>query len=173
MSAAATTIVTDRLRLEPFAPAHLDGLFAMNADPDTMRYLGGTQSREEVARGIAVQQEKWAEHSFGWWAVLERATEEVVGAACLQYLAQIEANPLEIGWRLHPKGRGEGYATEAGQAAMDYGFDVIRETRLVAVADPKNSASIRVMERLGMTYIGMQTHYEVLCATYEIERAIG
>ncbi len=65
------------------------------------------------------QQEKWAKHGFGWWALLERQTGAFVGAACLQHLGHIESNPLEIGWRLIPPAQGKGYATEAGQGAKE------------------------------------------------------
>ncbi|WP_108816542.1 GNAT family N-acetyltransferase [Loktanella sp. Alg231-35] len=170
MTAADTTIITERLQLVPYAPAHLDGLYAMNSDPEVMRHLGPPQTREEVATSIARQQHVWARNGFGWWSVIEREAEALVGAACLQHLAHVETNPLEIGWRLRPAGQGKGYATEAGRAVMRYGFDVIGESRLVAVTDPENKASARVMERLGMTYIGIQTHYDVPCVTYEIKR---
>lgn len=170
MSHENTIVETDRLRLVPFAPDHLDGLYAMNSDPEVMRYLGAPQTRDQVAEWITGQQVKWAAHGFGWWAVFAREADALVGAACLQHLAHIKTNPLEIGWRLMTSAQGKGYATEAGRAAMDYGFDVVGETYLMAVTDPENKASARVMERLGMTYIGIQTHYDVDCVTYEIHR---
>lgn len=163
-------LTTERLQLIPFAPAHLDGLFAMNSDPDVMRYLGPVQTRADTAAGIERQQAKWSKHGFGWWSVFERASGDLVGAACLQHLAHIETNPLEIGWRLIPSAQGKGYATEAGQAAMDFGFDVVGETYLVAVADPPNIASQKVMQRLGMSHVGIQTHYDVPCVVYEMRK---
>ncbi len=170
MTPSGTTVITERLRLVPFASAHLDDLFAMNSDPKVMHYLGPPQTRDEVAANITRQQAKWAQYGFGWWSVIERETDALIGAACLQHLGHAEANPLEIGWRLRPSWHGKGYATEAGRAAMDYGFDVIGESRLMAVTELENKASARVMERLGMTYIGIQTHYDVACLTYEIKR---
>lgn len=165
-------LTTKRLKLIPFAPDHLEGLFALNSDPEVMRYLGTPQTRDQVEASIKRQQEKWAKHGFGWWSVFKRGSGELIGAACLQHLAHIETNPLEIGWRLMPKAQGQGYATEAGQAAMDYAFEIIGETYLTAVTDPENTASARVMERLGMSYIGIQTHYDVPCVTYEIRKPV-
>ena len=167
---AETTITTERLTLVPFAPDHLDGLFKMNSDPEVMRYLGTPQTRDDTTASIVRQQEKWAQHGFGWWAIFENSSGQLVGAACLQHLGHVETNPLEIGWRLIPSVQGRGYATEAGRAAMQYGFDVIGETYLTAVTDPENKASARVMDRLGMTCIGIQTHYDVPCITYEIHK---
>ena len=166
-----TIVETERLRLVPFAPDHLNGLYVMNSDPEVMQYLGAPQTLDQVAESITRQQAKWAEVGFGWWAIFEHQTNALIGAACLQHLAHSETNPLEIGWRLVPTAQGKGYATEAGQAAMDYGFDVVGETYLTAVTAPDNKASARVMERLGMTYVGIQTHYDEDCVTYEIHRA--
>lgn len=170
MAALETTVRTARLELIPFAPAHLGWLHQMNADPEVMRYLGEPQTREDVANSVARQQEKWSKFGFGWWSVFTRDDQAFVGAACLQHLAHVESNPLEIGWRLLPTAQGKGFATEAGQAAMDYAFDVISETYLKAVTDPENEASAKVMERLGMAYLGIETHYDVPCVTYEIRR---
>lgn len=170
MDHESTTIVSKRLRLVPFAPDHLDGLAKMNANPEVMRYLGRPQTRDEVAESIVRQQAKWAKHGFGWWTVFERDAENLIGAACLQHLGHIETNPLEIGWRLLPSARGKGYATEAGQAAMDYAFDVVGTTYLKTVTQPANKSSARVMQRLGMTYVGIETHYDMPCVTYEIHK---
>lgn len=170
MTHSKNIIETERLRLVPFAEPHVGGLFEMNSDPAVMRYLGDPQSREDVAKSIARQQEKWAKFGFGWWAILLRATDTLIGAACLQHLAHIEDAPLEIGWRLMTTYQGKGYATEAGRAAMEFGFDTIGEDYLVAVTHPDNLGSQKVMQRLGMTYIGIQRHYDEDCVTYEIRK---
>lgn len=164
------TITTERLRLIPFAPEHIDGLFALNSDPEVMRFLGDPQTREQTAAYIATVGERWKRFGYGWWAVFLKDSDEMIGAACLQNLAHKENAPLEIGWRLRPAHQGKGYATEAGQAAMDFGFERVGVDYICAVADPENIASQEVMQRLGMTYVGVQTHYDVDCAYYEKTR---
>ena len=72
--------------------------------------------------------------------------------------------------RLLPSAQGSGYATEAGKAVTTFGFETIGETCLTAVTHPENRASARVMQRLGMTYIGIQTHYGMPCVFYEIRK---
>ena len=170
MGKPAHIVTTQRLQLIPFAPSHEDGLFEMNSNPQVMRYLGPVQTREETRSSIERQGEKWSKFGFGWWSIFEIGSDNLVGAACLQHLGHVETNPLEIGWRLAPEAQGKGYATEAGRAAMEFGFDVIGETYLTAVTAPDNKASARVMERLGMRYIGIQTHYDEPCVTYEIHK---
>lgn len=164
------TIATKRLRLVPFAPAHVDDLFAMNSDPDVMRFLGGPQAREDTETSIVRVQSRWEQFGYSWWTLFLRDADIMIGAACLQNLAHKENAPLEIGWRLKPEFHGSGYATEAGQAAMDFGFDHVGVDYICSVADPDNEASQKVMKRLGMQYVGVQTHYDVPCAYYEIEK---
>lgn len=163
-------ITTDRLFLTPFAPEHADALHAMEADPDLMRHLGGVRSRDETETAIARVQARWQSLGHGWWTVFLRDTETVIGAACLQHLAHQPDAPLEIGWRLRPAYRGMGYATEAGRAAMDFGFYSLGVSYLCAVAAIENHASQRVMQRLGMTHAGLRTYYDAPCAYYEKHR---
>lgn len=161
------SITTERLHLTPFALGHADALFAMNSNPDVMRYLGDTQTRNETEAGIARVQARWETYGFAWWTIFLKDTDTIIGAACLQNLAHKDDAPLEIGWRLMPAYQGQGYATEAGQAAMDFGFERIGVDYLCAVTNPENIASQKVMQRLGMRYVGIQTHYEVPCVYYE------
>lgn len=163
-------ITTKRLFLTPFAPEHADALHAMEADPDLMRHLGGTRSREETEAAIARVQARWQSLGHGWWTVFLRDTGTVIGAACLQHLAHQPDAPLEIGWRLMPAYRGKGYATEAGQAAMDFAFHRLGVTYLCAVAALENRASQRVMQRLGMTDAGQRTYYDAPCVYFEKRR---
>jgi RimJ/RimL family protein N-acetyltransferase len=163
---------TERLRLEPWAPAHLDGLGVLNADPRVMRYIGGVpQTRAEVAAGIERQRGLWAANGFGWWSFLDRVTGDVLGAGCIQHLAHGAGNPLEIGWRLRPDRWGQGLASEAARAMAGFAFDRLDSPILIAVAVPENTASRRVMERLGMRYRGIEHWYELDLATYEINAA--
>lgn len=168
---AGTILQTARLRLEPWAPAHLDGLSAMSGDPRVMHYLAGVQTRDETAAAIDRQVGKWAEHGFGWWCFLEQATGELVGAGCIQHLAGKIESPLEIGWRLRSDRWGRGFATEAARAMGSFAFDHLGIPILLAVAIPENTASRRVMERLGMRFRGIEPWYDTNTATYEITAA--
>lgn len=161
------TMTTERLWLTPFAPEHVDDLFALNSDPEVMRHLGPVQTRPETEAYVKDVGKRWKKFGYSWWAVFLRDTDKMIGSACLQNLAHKEDAPLEIGWRLLPAHQGKGYATEAGQAAMDFGFDRVGVDYLCAVAKPGNLASQKVMQRLGMRYVGVQTHYDQPCAYYE------
>ncbi|MBB5205367.1 RimJ/RimL family protein N-acetyltransferase [Inhella inkyongensis] len=163
---------TPRLRLEPFAPAHLQALNAMNGLPEVYRYLSGSpETLQQTQTVIERVQARWQQWGCSWWSLMARDTNELVGAGCVQYLGQDPANPLELGWRLHPKAWGRGLASEAARHMADWAFDHFERDALCAVCHPDNQASRAVMQRLGMHYIGEQAWYDISCAVYELRRS--
>lgn len=163
-------LVIARLKLELHNDSHFEGVRVMDSDPDVMRYItnGIVKTPEETWEGIRRVQARWDKYGFSWWAIKEKVSGTIVGAACLQHLANVDGAPLEIGWRLVPERNGKGYATEAANAIIDFAAEHIGATYLVAVADPENIPSQRVMQRLGMTYKAMEQHYDVPCVVYEL-----
>ncbi|EAA8947369.1 N-acetyltransferase [Salmonella enterica] len=161
---------TPRLKLEPYDDSHYEGLRVMDSDVVVMRYITGgiVKTPEETWEGIRRVQARWDKYNFSWWAIKEKSSGVIVGAACLQHLANVDGAPLEIGWRLVQEHNGKGYATEAAQAIIDYAAEQVGANYLVAVADPENIPSQRVMQRLSMTYKAIEQHYDVPCVVYEL-----
>jgi len=161
---------TARLTLEPYNDSHYEGLRRMDSDTRVMRYInqGIAKTPEETWEGIRRVQARWEQYGYSWWVIKEKASGEIVGAACLQHLANVDGAPLEIGWRLVPEHHGKGYATEAAKAIIAFAVERTGTTYLVAVADPDNIPSHRVMQRLGMTYKAIEQHYDVPCVVYEL-----
>lgn len=169
-----TILTTARLRLEPFDEVHLDGLHAMNREPEVMRYInGGTpETREQTAAAIARVRARWAEWGYSWWAFIDQASGAVAGAGCIQHLGGERANPHEIGWRLHPAHWGKGLAIEAAQRMAAFAFDDVQVPLLVAIRNPANAASGRVMARLGMTERPtLERWHDTDCAVHEVTAA--
>jgi RimJ/RimL family protein N-acetyltransferase len=167
-----TTLHTPRLRLEPLNEHHLEGLFALNRQPEVMRFLGGhSETREQSARMIEVVKARWAELGYSWWAFIELASGELIGAGCIQHLGRDRANPLEIGWRLRPDRWKQGFALEAARRMATFAFGDLNAPLLRAVCHPDNHASSRVMQRLGMEYCGTEQWYEMPVSAYEINRS--
>ncbi len=176
-----TILHTARLRLEPFAAQHLDGINAMNQYPEVMRYLSGQpESREQTAAWIARVHRCWAAWGTSWWAFIEPTSGRVAGAGCIQYARQeatlpadletLRRNPLEIGWRLHPDFWGQGFASEASLRMAEFCFDNLAAPQLIAVRHPDNAASARVMDGLHMRYRGLETWYGEMLATHALSR---
>jgi RimJ/RimL family protein N-acetyltransferase len=170
-----TILTTARLRLEPMADAHLDGLNALNADPEVMRYISGKpETREETQAVIAKVKDRWTAMGYSWWTFIEIDSGQIVGAGALQNLRREmqllpdPACPLELGWRLRRDRWGRGYASEAAFAMGDWAFDAFRPDELLAVCEPANTASSSVMKRLGMRDLGLQRWYGKDMATFGI-----
>lgn len=171
-----TILTTERLRLEPFDDAHLDGLNAINSDPEVMRYLTAPESRKETLDVIRRVKNRWLEYGFSWWSFVERASGEIVGAGCIQRLRRSgespdPACPLEVGWRLRRDRWHQGLATEAAVTMADFAFQTLRADVLYAVCHPDNAASASVMKRLAMRYRGIEIWYDMPLAAYEISSA--
>jgi ribosomal-protein-alanine N-acetyltransferase len=108
------------------------------------------------------------EHGFGLWAVELRTTHEVLGAAGLNHLA--DTPEIEVGYRFLRKLWGNGYATEAARASIEFGLDELHLERIVAVTLPTNRASRHVMEKCGMAYVGVMNVYGHAHVKYAIGR---
>jgi len=143
---------TERLCLRGLQAGDLDAYAAMYADPEVMKYLqdGRPLDRAAAWRSMAVHLGHWCLRGYGQWALVERATRELVGRAGLW---QPEGWPgLEVGWLLARPRWGNGFATEAGRAAIGYAFDTLGAECVISLIGPENDASVRVAERLGETY---------------------
>ena len=178
---ALTILHTTRMRLEPVAEQHLDGLYAMDQKPEVMRYISGAPAtREQTAAWIARVQRCWAAWGTSWWAFIDPPSGRVAGAGCIQYarrepelpddLQSLRCNPLEIGWRLHPDFWRQGMASEAALRMATYAFDDVAALELIAVRHPDNIASARVMDRLRMRYRGLEIWYGQPQATHAVSR---
>jgi len=162
-----TILHTGRLRLEPFADAHFDGLYAMNRDAQVMRHITGRPDTPEDTRAMLERvKRRWAEWGYSWWSFFELDTGALVGAGCIQHLGRDRANPHEIGWRLRRDRWGRGYASEAARTMAAFAFETLRAPLLTAVCQPANTASAHVMTKLGMHYRGMEHWYDTELACY-------
>lgn len=169
-----TILHSRRLRLEPFTLAHLDGLNAMNSDPEVMRYvLGQPETRAETQVMIERILPRWAAGGPSWWSFIELSTGELIGAGCIQHLRRSGSAPepdcpWEIGWRLRRERWHQGFASESAGVMASFAFDTLKPELLMAVCEPPNVASMAVMQRLGMRYRGIESWYGRELAAYAI-----
>lgn len=145
---------TERLLLRQWRNDDLEPFAALNADPETMRFFPEPPSR--AASDLLAEHARRQIEDEGWglWAV------EVVGGASFIGFVGL-ARPsfeehftpaVEVGWRLAREHWGRGYATEAGRAAVAYGFEEVGLEEIVSFTSELNEPSWRVMERLGMSH---------------------
>jgi RimJ/RimL family protein N-acetyltransferase len=140
---------TKRLLLRPWRDEDVASFAELSADPAVMEYL--------LPRPGWVHRKRahWLEHGFGQWVVEipgEASFIGVVGLETVSYEAHFTP-AVEVAWRLARPYWSRGYATEAAQASLDYGFGQLGLAEIVALTVPANWRSRRLMERLGMTRV--------------------
>ena len=150
----AIALRTSRLLLRPWRDEDIAAFAEMSANPVVMEYLLALSERGLSAETwVTRKRAHWAEHGFGQWVVELSGEASFIGAVGLETVSyEAHFTPaVEVAWRLARPYWGQGYATEAARAALDYGFSGLGLQEIVAVTVPANQRSRRVMERLGMT----------------------
>jgi RimJ/RimL family protein N-acetyltransferase len=148
---------TERLLMRPWRDDDRAAFTALAHDPRVVQYVhGGTPYAEhEIDEFLGRQSRQLAEHGVCMGALVEKASDRVVGVAGIQPLGT--TGDLEIGWWLATDVWGRGYATEAGRAAMDHVLVTLGRPRVLAIIHPDNMPSKRVAARLGMRHEGTVT----------------
>jgi RimJ/RimL family protein N-acetyltransferase len=151
---AMTEIQTPRLLLRRWRDDDLAPMAEINADPDVMRWIGDGSVRDldRTAEDIERWEEEWDEEGFGLFAVELLASGELIGFVGLSVPTWLpEVLPaVEISWRLGTQFWGQGYASEAAHAALEFALQERGLDRVISVARMGNDASENVMRKLGM-----------------------
>ena len=154
---------TPRLALREFTEDDVDDLFALNSDPEVMRYLTGgrpaprEQLRDEVIPfHLAVYRRL---DRLGTWAAQSRATGEFLGWFHFRPGPDGDVTNIDLGYRLRRPAWGTGYATEGSRALIDMGFADLGVRRVYGHTMTVNAASRRVLEKCGLTLV-RTTPYE-------------
>lgn len=173
---ALPRLFTARLCLRPFvdadAAAYAREIFS---NPAVMRYMNVTGAvpphpLAHALRVIDTRRMEWATRGYGAWAVTGRRDGALMGHAGLYHIDGTAV--VEIGYALGERYWGQGYATEAARAVLHDTFTRTPLTALVAVAFPQNTASLRVMQKIGMRDTGLTTRYYGLeLASYALTHA--
>ena len=153
---APPQLETSRLILRPWRESDRAPFAAINADPAVMTYFPALMTREESDAALARFQAAYDRDGFGFLGAELRTTGEFAGIIGAQTMRDAVPNlpqpAVEIGWRLPHAMHRQGLATEGARATVDFCFRTLNLHEVVAVTALGNSASRRVMEKLGMTY---------------------
>ncbi|AJP71529.1 GNAT family N-acetyltransferase [Sphingomonas hengshuiensis] len=145
-------IAIDRLLLRRWEDRDRAPFHAMCVDPEVMAHLGPPLSRAESDAAIDRQNGLYDSIGHCFWAVERRDDGAFLGFCGLKPGA--EATPIEgeieIGWRLARAHWGRGYAREAAQASLAWGWANLDVPRIAAITTPGNTRSWGLMERIGM-----------------------
>ena len=151
-------IETPRLMLRRWSDDDLNGLRELTQRAEVMRHIGAqvTLTEEQTGQEHVAKLAHWHAHGFGARAAVRRDTNEWIGYAVLQHprpdVVELQPSDVEIGWLFLPFAWGQGFATEAARALRDEGFERLGLARVVARYQPANTASARIMEKIGMRF---------------------
>lgn len=159
---------TDRLILRLLDEKDIDDIFAMRSDPEVMRFIRAPQNRVETVNWLNLVSSRWKSDHIGFCAIVEKQTDKFIGWCGLWRLK--ETSELEIGYAIAKNAWGKGFATEAAQVFLRYAFEQLKPDKIVAVAEPENASSRRVMEKLGMKFVRLGEFYNRELVQYAISR---
>jgi ribosomal-protein-alanine N-acetyltransferase len=145
---------TTRLMLRRWRDGDREVFAQINADPEVMRFRLRTLTRQESDSFMDAIEACFDQNGFGHWAVERAHDHRVIGFIGLEVAAEeMPFRPLvHIGWHLAPDAWHHGYATEGAAAVLDFAFDEIGLSEVVAHTSVRNEPSQAVMRSLGMTH---------------------
>ena len=168
--AQVPTLKTARLTLRSMTGEDAAALHRINQSEGVLRYFPNTvpPPLEKVERFVAFQGRHWEQHAYGNWGVVPEGEAEIIGWAGLQFLPEL--NETEVGFLLDRPFWGLGYATEAAQASLQFGFAACGLDHVIALVHPENSASQRVIAKCGMAYQETLALWGIELRKYRVER---
>ena len=131
---------TPRLILRRFEPADIDLLYKIVSDPDVIRYfpLSNPWPREVTQKWVEKHWSHWEQHNFGWWAIVYRETNDLLGWCGLGVLE--ETGEVEVLYLLKKSHWGMGLATEAAQYSIDYAFQELNLDSVIGLTRSNRSS---------------------------------
>ncbi len=148
---ATPTLRTPRLLLEPYTPADEEDFVALFQDERVSRWMGDGPSPEAADRALfgRIFSKVYARRLFDVWAV--RRDGRFVGHAEIKHTD--DADGHELVYALGPDAWGAGLGTEIAEALVAYGFDALGLDRVHATVAAANTASLRLLERIGFGWV--------------------
>jgi len=145
-------IETERLLLRLPVTDDADPFVGIHQDPEVIALKHVTLTAppggiEVGARNVDRMLRHWSRRGYGQWAVVERATARVIG--CVGFLQLDDSPDIELGWIIHRSRWGNGFATEAARAALDWAWSASTIDHVKSFIGPDNLASIRVATKIG------------------------
>ena len=144
---------TERLLLRQFSTEDAGFILQILNEPSFIQNIGDRGVRTlEDARAYLLNGPiaSYAKNGFGLWLVILKETNESIGMCGL--IKRDGLDDVDIGYALLPRFWSKGYAVEAAQAVKDYARGVVGLKRIVAITDPANESSVRVLEKIGLKF---------------------
>lgn len=151
-TAASLLIETPRLLMKPLQLRDIRGMYAYRSDPEISRYQSWRPSREEEVEAFILKYGNGNINVVDSWCqmgVYRKTSRELIGDVGMHFLPP-DSRQVELGFTISPRHQRKGYAAEAVDALLTYLFGDLNKHRIIASVDPRNTASIALLEKMGM-----------------------
>jgi [ribosomal protein S5]-alanine N-acetyltransferase len=141
---------TERLLLRRLVNDDVNEIFALRSNKETMKYVPRplAKTKEEAMQHIAIIDSKIETNEGINWAITLKESPKLIGIIG-HYRIKPESFRAEIGYMLLPEYQGKGIITEAIEATLEYGFQIMKLHSIEAIIAPENFASERVLQKSG------------------------
>lgn len=153
------SLETERLHIRALQESDLEGMFALDSDPEVHKYLGNKPITEkaEALKYIKDVNKQYKERGIGRWAVELKETRDFIGWCGLRlytdYTFNNHTNFYDIGYRLRREFWGKGYATEASRACLEYAWNILQLDKVYGITEKGNEGSHNVLLKIGLAYL--------------------
>lgn len=142
---------TERTILRKLTIDDAEEFYSLNLDKEVLKYTGDQPFENlQAAKNFLNNYDQYEKYGVGRFAVIEKATSKFIGWCGLKF--NPAKNEFDIGFRFFRNYWNKGFATETAKRCLDYGFKELGVTRIVGRAMKENIASIKVLEKLEMTF---------------------
>lgn len=148
---------SERLYLREFTKDDLNLIHELNKDPEVMKYVKDPETLEQSKESLKRYLASYDGNGLGIWALHQMESNEFIGFFI--FIKYENTEEIEVGYRLHKKFWGKGFATEITKVLIDYGFDVLELKEMFAVTMPGNKASEKVLKKCGFRNYGTTEKY--------------
>lgn len=166
---------TNRLILREVLPEDEDGFYELDSDPEVHKYIGSEpiDTIEQARETIRFIRQQYIDNGIGRWAIIEKSTNNFIGWTGLKLIRKEINNHInyyDLGYRLLKKYWGNGFATEAASASLNYGFNKLALMEVYADANIENVASNNVLTKVGLRFVETFEKEGIINNWYQIKR---
>lgn len=138
--------------LREFEVSDAKNFYELNLNPNVIKYTGNKAFKDvNEAKNFLENYSDYQRNGFGRWAVINKSDHEFLGWCGLKYDEKL--NETDIGFRFFEHFWNLGFATESAKACIDYGFVKLNLKTIIGRAMKENSASVKVLEKIGLQYV--------------------
>lgn len=166
---------TERLIIREILPSDVEGMYALDSDPEVHRYLGNkpVTQKEQIVDVIKMIRQQYLDFGIGRWAVIDKKTNDFMGWTGLKFVTETTNGHqyyYDLGYRLIRKYWGQGIATETALISLEYAFNILGVHEVFAAAHMENIASNSVLKKVGLRPIETFYYSDIKCNWYKIDK---